>query len=163
MSAAVYAASEGLKTVVIERWAIGGQAASSPKIENYLGFPGGISGAELADRARDQACRFGAELLLARESVKGEFSTGKRVGVLSDGTRIAGAPRSARQGSSTTSWRCQGGSVPRRGPVLRRRCERGRAVRPRARDCRRRRQLRWPGRRVALPWRRARQPPAPAR
>jgi thioredoxin reductase (NADPH) len=89
LSAAVYAASEGLKTVVIERWAIGGQAASSPKIENYLGFPGGISGAELADRARDQAYRFGAELLLARESVKGEFSTGKRVGVLSDGTRIA--------------------------------------------------------------------------
>jgi thioredoxin reductase (NADPH) len=48
LSAAVYGASEGLKTVVVERWAIGGQAGSSPKIENYLGFPSGISGADLA-------------------------------------------------------------------------------------------------------------------
>jgi thioredoxin reductase (NADPH) len=52
LSAAVYGASEGLKTVVVERWAVGGQAGSSPKIENYLGFPQGISGAELAERAR---------------------------------------------------------------------------------------------------------------
>ncbi|HXM95472.1 MAG TPA: pyridine nucleotide-disulfide oxidoreductase, partial [Candidatus Dormibacteraeota bacterium] len=51
LSAAVYGASEGLKTVVVERWAIGGQAGSSPKIENYLGFPYGISGADLAERA----------------------------------------------------------------------------------------------------------------
>ena len=50
LSAAVYGASEGLKTVVVERWAVGGQAASSPKIENYLGFPEGISGGELAER-----------------------------------------------------------------------------------------------------------------
>src|ERR1700730_17830382 len=89
LSAAVYGASEGLKTVVIERWAIGGQAGSSPKIENYLGFPGGISGAELANRARDQAHYFGAELLLARVGVQGEFSTRKRVSILADGTRIA--------------------------------------------------------------------------
>ncbi len=61
LSAAVYAASEGLKTAVIERFAIGGQAGTSPKIENYLGFPQGISGAELAERAREQAFRFGAE------------------------------------------------------------------------------------------------------
>jgi thioredoxin reductase (NADPH) len=88
LSAAVYGASEGLKTVVIERWAIGGQASSSPKIENYLGFPGGISGADLADRARDQAVRFGAEILLPRESLKGEFSAGKHVGILEDGTKI---------------------------------------------------------------------------
>ena len=59
LSAAVYAASEGLKTAVIERFAIGGQAGTSPKIENYLGFPQGISGAELAERAREQAFRFG--------------------------------------------------------------------------------------------------------
>jgi thioredoxin reductase (NADPH) len=88
LSAAVYGASEGLKTVVVERWAVGGQASSSPKIENYLGFPGGISGAELAERAREQAVRFGAEILLAREGVGGEFSTGKRIGILEDGTKI---------------------------------------------------------------------------
>ena len=88
LSAAVYGASEGLKTVVVERWAVGGQAASSPKIENYLGFPSGIGGAELAERAREQACRFGAEILLAREGVRGEFSTGKRVGYLADGTKL---------------------------------------------------------------------------
>jgi thioredoxin reductase (NADPH) len=88
LSAAVYAASEGLKTIVIERFAVGGQAGSSPKIENYLGFPDGISGAELADRARRQATRFGAEMLIAREGVKGEFSHGLRTGVLEDGTRV---------------------------------------------------------------------------
>jgi thioredoxin reductase (NADPH) len=88
LSAAVYAASEGLKTVLIERWAIGGQAGSSPRIENYLGFPDGISGADLADRARHQASKFGAEILLAREGVRGEFTTAKRVGYLADGTKI---------------------------------------------------------------------------
>jgi thioredoxin reductase (NADPH) len=88
LSAAVYAASEGLKTIVVERFAVGGQAGSSPKIENYLGFPDGISGADLADRARRQALRFGAELLIAREGVKGDFSKGMRTGVLEDGTRV---------------------------------------------------------------------------
>jgi thioredoxin reductase (NADPH) len=88
LSAAVYAASEGLKTVVIERWAVGGQAGTSSKIENYLGFPDGISGNELAERARDQACRFGAEILLAREGVRAEFHDGIGVGYLADGTKI---------------------------------------------------------------------------
>jgi thioredoxin reductase (NADPH) len=88
LSAAVYGASEGLKTIVVERWAIGGQAGSSPKIENYLGFPQGISGAELAERAREQACRFGAEILIARAGVRGEFSAGKRTGILEDGTKV---------------------------------------------------------------------------
>src|ERR1700732_2282070 len=88
LSAAVYGASEGLKTVLIERSAIGGQAGTSSKIENYLGFPDGISGAELAERAREQACRFGAEILLAREGVRGEFSAGKGTGYLADGTKI---------------------------------------------------------------------------
>src|SRR5262245_16687883 len=60
LSAAVYGASEGLKTVLIERYTLGGQAGSSSRIENYLGFPGGISGMELAERAREQVCRFGA-------------------------------------------------------------------------------------------------------
>jgi len=88
LSAAVYGSSEGLKTVLIERWAIGGQAGSSSKIENYLGFPDGISGAEMADRARRQASRFGTDILVAREGVKGEFPAGKGVGTLADGTKI---------------------------------------------------------------------------
>lgn len=67
---------------------MGGQTTSSPKIENYLGFPAGITGADLAERAREQACRFGAEILLAREGVRGEFNAGKRVGYLADGSRI---------------------------------------------------------------------------
>src|SRR5712671_391867 len=88
LSAAVYGASEGLKTVLIERSAVGGQAGSSSKIENYLGFPKGISGADLAERARNQACRFGAEILLLREGVRGEIRAGKGVGYLADGTKI---------------------------------------------------------------------------
>jgi thioredoxin reductase (NADPH) len=88
LSAAVYGASEGLKTVVIERSAIGGQAGTSSRIENYLGFPDGIPGADLAERARNQACRFGAEFLLMREGVRGEFVAGKGVGTLADGTKI---------------------------------------------------------------------------
>jgi len=88
LSAAVYAASEGLTTVVVERSVVGGQASSSSKIENYLGFPEGISGVQLAERARAQACRFGAELLVGREGVRGEFLPGKGVGYLADGTKI---------------------------------------------------------------------------
>jgi thioredoxin reductase (NADPH) len=77
-----------LKTVVIERSAIGGQAGTSSRIENYLGFPDGITGADLAERARHQACRFGAEFLVLREGVRGEFVAGKGVGTLADGTQI---------------------------------------------------------------------------
>jgi thioredoxin reductase (NADPH) len=88
LSAAVYGASEGLSTVVIERSAVGGQAGSSSRIENYLGFPDGISGADLAERARNQACRFGAEILIGREGVRGEFLPGNGVGYLKDGTKI---------------------------------------------------------------------------
>src|ERR1700761_3165733 len=88
LSAAVYGASEGLKTVVVERWALGGQAGSSPRIENYLGFPAGISGRDLAERAREQACRFGAEILLHREGVRGEFLPGEGIVYLADGTKI---------------------------------------------------------------------------
>ena len=69
LAAAVYAASEGLRTVVIEKEAPGGQAGQSASIENYLGFPKGLSGADLAHRAVAQATRFGAEMLLARDVV----------------------------------------------------------------------------------------------
>jgi thioredoxin reductase (NADPH) len=88
LSAAVYGASDGLVTVLVERSAVGGQAGSSSKIENYLGFPEGISGAELAERAREQACKFGAEILIGREGVRGEFQPGKVVGYLADGRTI---------------------------------------------------------------------------
>ncbi|SDF40957.1 thioredoxin reductase (NADPH) [Blastococcus fimeti] len=67
LAAAVYAASEGLRTVVVEREAPGGQAGQSASIENYLGFPKGLSGADLTQRAVAQASRFGAEMLLARD------------------------------------------------------------------------------------------------
>src|SRR3984957_3236713 len=92
LSASVYAPSDGLKTILIERYAVGGQAGSSPKIENYLGFPQGISGAELAERARNQACRFGAEILVSRAGVRGELVAGKGVGYLEDGTKIIARP-----------------------------------------------------------------------
>ena len=69
LAAAVYGASEGLRTVVIEKEAPGGQAGQSASIENYLGFPKGLSGADLAHRAVAQATRFGAEMLLARDVV----------------------------------------------------------------------------------------------
>ena len=66
LAAAVYGASEGLRTVVIEREAPGGQAGTSSRIENYLGFPSGVSGDELASRALQQARRLGAEILVTR-------------------------------------------------------------------------------------------------
>ncbi len=66
LAAAVYGASEGLHTLLIEEFAPGGQAGTSTRIENYLGFPIGVSGDDLADRALNQALRFGAELIVAR-------------------------------------------------------------------------------------------------
>jgi thioredoxin reductase (NADPH) len=67
LAAAVYGASEGLKTIVVEREAPGGQAGTSSRIENYLGFPSGVSGDELASRALQQARRLGAEILVTRQ------------------------------------------------------------------------------------------------
>ena len=65
----MYGASEGLQTVLVERAAAGGQAGQSSRIENYLGFPDGVSGDQLTERARRQALRFGAELITARDAV----------------------------------------------------------------------------------------------
>ena len=69
LAAAVYGASEGLRTVMVEREAPGGQAGQSSRIENYLGFPNGLSGSDLARRATDQARRLGAELVTVQEAV----------------------------------------------------------------------------------------------
>ena len=86
LAAAVYGASEGLCTLLIEREAPGGQAGTSSRIENYLGFPAGISGDDLGTRALQQANRFGVELVVARDVVGIEAdSNGNALGVLLDG------------------------------------------------------------------------------
>ncbi|MFF3849182.1 FAD-dependent oxidoreductase [Streptomyces sp. NPDC002328] len=89
LGAAVYGASEGLRTVLVERSATGGQAGQSSRIENYLGFPDGVSGAQLTDRARRQAGKFGAEILTAREVTGLEVNGAARVVRFSDGSAIA--------------------------------------------------------------------------
>ncbi len=89
LGAAVYGASEGLRTLLVERQATGGQAGQSSRIENYLGFPDGVSGAQLTDRARRQATRFGAEILTARD-VTGLAARGTaRVVRFADGSEVA--------------------------------------------------------------------------
>ena len=88
LGAAVYAASEGLRTVVVERAAAGGQAGQSSRIENYLGFPDGVSGDQLTDRARRQALRFGAELLTARAVVGLEVRGPAREVLFDDGSSV---------------------------------------------------------------------------
>ncbi|MGA5524658.1 FAD-dependent oxidoreductase [Streptomyces pseudogriseolus] len=89
LGAAVYGASEGLRTVLVERSATGGQAGQSSRIENYLGFPDGVSGAQLTERARRQATRFGAEILTAREVTGLEVGGSGRVVRFSDGSQVA--------------------------------------------------------------------------
>ncbi|MDQ6616019.1 MAG: FAD-dependent oxidoreductase [Actinomycetota bacterium] len=89
LGAAVYGASEGLRTVLVEREAIGGQAGQSSRIENYLGFPSGISGGDLAWRATSQARRFGAEMLLASEVSSLEACGSARVVRLADGGQLS--------------------------------------------------------------------------
>ena len=88
LGAAVYAASEGLRTVLVERQATGGQAGQSSRIENYLGFPDGVSGAQLTERARRQALKFGAELLSTREVVGLDVAGSTRVVRFGDGSSI---------------------------------------------------------------------------
>ena len=90
LAAAVYAASEGLRTVVVEAVAPGGQAGTTSMIENYLGFPNGISGSELATRAVAQARGFGAEILVARPLIDVTLDGPGYVARLSDGTLVRG-------------------------------------------------------------------------
>ncbi|WP_448638591.1 FAD-dependent oxidoreductase [Geodermatophilus sp. URMC 63] len=85
LGAAVYGASEGLRTVLVERQATGGQAGQSSRIENYLGFPDGVSGGQLAERARRQAAKFGAEMLTARAVTALETDGPARVVRFADG------------------------------------------------------------------------------
>src|SRR4051794_290172 len=100
LAAAVYGASEGLKTVLVEREAPGGQAGMSSRIENYLGFPAGLSGSDLARRATDQARRLGAELLTVQDAVGLRAEGAGRIVELSGGGSLRAnrglvAPRGA--------------------------------------------------------------------
>ncbi|MCV7165528.1 FAD-dependent oxidoreductase [Mycobacterium stomatepiae] len=88
LAAAVYGASEGLRTVLIESTATGGQAGQSSRIENYLGFPDGVSGGQLAQRARLQAEKFGAELITARTATALEINGPKRTVRFADGGSV---------------------------------------------------------------------------
>ena len=88
LGAAVYGASEGLRTVLVERLATGGQAGQSSRIENYLGFPDGVSGSQLTSRARLQATKFGAELITTRDVVGLEVNGSARTVRFDDGTSI---------------------------------------------------------------------------
>ncbi|HEY6811283.1 MAG TPA: FAD-dependent oxidoreductase [Propionibacteriaceae bacterium] len=88
LAAAVYGASEGLSTVIVEREAPGGQAGMSAAIENYLGFPRGLSGSDLAHRAIAQVSRFGAEMVLARDVVGFETRGPVRAALFADGGEI---------------------------------------------------------------------------
>jgi thioredoxin reductase (NADPH) len=90
LAAAVYGASEGLKTVVLERMAPGGQAGRSMRIENYLGFPTGITGSELAERAVVQASKFGARLPVATQVTRLTFDSAFKVLHLDGGEKVTG-------------------------------------------------------------------------
>lgn len=89
LGAAVYGGSEGLKTALIERHATGGQAGMSSRIENYLGFPKGLSGTDLARRATAQALRFGVEILTAQEVVSVNLDDPYRIVDLQDGSQLS--------------------------------------------------------------------------
>jgi thioredoxin reductase (NADPH) len=88
LAAAVYGASEGLRTIVVEREAPGGQAGTSSRIENYLGFPNGVSGSDLARRAITQAKKFGAEILSVQEARSLRVEDPYRIVCLSDGSEL---------------------------------------------------------------------------
>jgi thioredoxin reductase (NADPH) len=88
LAAAVYGASEGLKTLLVERRAPGGQAGTSSRIENYLGFPTGLSGAELTRRAITQATRFGTEFLAPQEVASITLKDKYKIVTMADGTEV---------------------------------------------------------------------------
>ena len=88
LAAAVYGGSEGLRTIMIEREAPGGQAGTSSRIENYLGFPAGVSGDDLANRALQQAKRFGTEILVTRNVIGIESADGCHTIALDGGDRM---------------------------------------------------------------------------
>jgi thioredoxin reductase (NADPH) len=148
LAAAVYAASEGLGTLVLERFAPGGQAGTSARIENYLGFPTGLTGADLTRRATLQARKFGAVISSVHEASRvSEPEAGelREIG-LADGQRVRGrcvAPGPGR-GLPSTAGR-ERGSIRGPRPVRRSDPHRGPAMLDGGRRRRRRRKLRRPG------------------
>ena len=152
LAAAVYGASEGLRTVMVEREATGGQAGQSSRIENYLGFPAGLSGSDLARRATDQARRLGAELLTVREVVGLEIHGAGRFVSLSGGGVAQRQLRPDRIGGLLPP--AAGAGIPRadgRRRLLRRRADRGPRLRGSACGRDRRRELGRSGGRVLQP------------
>ena len=109
LAAAVYGASEGLKTAVLEREAPGGQAGQSARIENYLGFPNGLSGTDLTRRALDQARRLGAEILTPRDVVGLTTRDNYRLLTLEDGTTLAASSLIIASGVSYRMLDIEGG------------------------------------------------------
>ncbi|MDX3381958.1 FAD-dependent oxidoreductase [Streptomyces niveiscabiei] len=108
LGSAVYGASEGLRTVLVERSATGGQAGQSSRIENYLGFPDGVSGGQLTERARRQAAKFGAEILTAREVTGLEVNGSARVVRFADGSSVAAHSVILATGVSYRQLECAG-------------------------------------------------------
>ena len=157
LAAAVYGASEGLRTVLVEREAPGGQAGKSSRIENYLGFPTGLSGSDLARRAVDQARRLGAELLTVRDAVGLRAEGAGRILELSGGGSAERELRARRLRRLLQPADGPGLRAPHgQGDLLRRRADRGALLPGPARRRDRRRQLGRPGRRALQPLRRAR-------
>jgi thioredoxin reductase (NADPH) len=108
LAAAVYAASEGLSTVIVEREAPGGQAGQSAAIENYLGFPKGLTGSDLAQRAIAQVSRFGAEVVLARDVVGFEARGPVRAVLFAGSGQIEARALIAATGVSYRAWKQPG-------------------------------------------------------
>ena len=108
LAAAVYGASEGLTTVMIEREAPGGQAGMSSRIENYLGFPSGLSGSDLARRAVTQARRFGVEILSPQEAISLRVEGGSKFVKLADGVEIGAKSLTHSDGSCLPQARGSG-------------------------------------------------------
>ena len=117
LAAAVYGASEGLRTIVVEREAPGGQAGASSRIENYLGFPSGVSGDELASRALQQARRLGAEILVTRSITRIDavtrqvhFDGGDVLRAARSSSRAA-SPGGASRSTASTGWAARASST----------------------------------------------------
>ena len=150
LAAAVYGASEGLRTLLLDRHAPGGQAGTSSRIENYLGFPAGVSGSELTRRALTQAQRLGAEFLAPLEVTGVSIDAGYKRLTLADGREIVTRAHAGRHRHVLSRASCaRHGGAHGRGRVLRRRDHGSAGVRRPACAGRRRRELGRPGRDVS--------------